>query len=149
MPQGKRGRKAIPRELSEFMPPTQDLCGVRGLVSLIVNGCIRVDPTLRKKETRACPTPLVCSNPGEQRRTYARNHKSEYAYFQVILNNSEQSRNRHAASFTRQRSLVRTQHRPLRKSGVLQVETASKNESPQMLVSCAYRKRIASIHSTA
>jgi hypothetical protein len=63
MPQGKRGRKAIPCELSEFMSPTQDLAsGVRGLVSLIGNGCIRVDPTLRKKETRAFPTPLVCSN---------------------------------------------------------------------------------------
>jgi hypothetical protein len=53
-------------------------------------------------------------------RTFATSAKEKFAVLQVFLNNDEQPRY-HRSAFTRQRSLVRIQHRPLTKSSVLQV----------------------------
>jgi hypothetical protein len=49
---------------------------------------------------------------------------------QAFLNASEQPR-RYGLAFTRQRTLVRTQHRPLRKNDVLQVKHKAEKEAEQ------------------
>ena len=52
-------------------------------------------------------------------------HKEKYTILQVFSNIAEQPRH-YRSAFTRQRSLVRTQHRPLEKEVYLQVKSVNK-----------------------
>ena len=61
-----------------------------------------------------------CSNPSKSPEMLGKASSQKYLYLQAFCNLQKPPANYHAA-FTRQRSLVRTQHRPLRKCRVLQV----------------------------
>jgi hypothetical protein len=61
------------------------------------------------------------TNPHEQQRIDTNTSRVKYAILQVFVNASEQPR-RYGSAFTRQRTLLRSQHRPLSRYFVLQVK---------------------------
>ncbi len=60
-----------------------------------------------------------CSNPGESLEMLRKELTQEYGYLRAFCKLQKRLAN-HRTAFTRQRSLVRNQHRPLRKSDNLQ-----------------------------
>src|SRR5215212_10677425 len=60
-----------------------------------------------------------CSNPSKYPETPGKATTQKYGYFQVLCKLQKPLEN-YLAAFTRQRSLVRSQHRPLAKSRFLQ-----------------------------
>jgi hypothetical protein len=77
--------------------------------------------TIQRCKSVGVAARLMYTNPHEQPRTETNTPSGKTTVLQVILNTGEQLRC-YGSAFTRQRSLVRTQHRPLSKFFHLQVK---------------------------
>jgi hypothetical protein len=81
----------------------------------------------------ACKPYRLCSNPSKYPDMSGNVFKAKYLYLQAFCNLQKAPKIGHAA-FTRQRTLVRFQHRPLNKSPA----NVGKREAPGFRVGCLY-----------
>jgi hypothetical protein len=88
-----------------------------------------------------------CSNPSKYPEMSRNVFKAKYVYLQVFYKLQKPLEN-YRAAFTRQRPLVRSQHRPLAKSSVLQVYTEAQDKARIDLGTFVQQRESAATHLT-